>query len=306
MGYYNQDRLPPPRVFVQKPVEEGQVGLDLVAQYFAKELKTETSFELPTERRHEVAMNLAAQNAVEDIAKRRRETGDIPALEELRNGLGLTSLPLRIEGFDIAQLGGKHTVASLVSFKNGVADKKNYRYFKIRSLEGAIDDFGAVREAVARRYTRLINEGIELPDLILIDGGAGQVSAAKEILDSLGVDSDLAGLAKQNEEIYLPGRSEPIVLPKDSPALRVLVAVRDETHRFATGLNQRLRASDLRFGVLEDIAGVGPARARRLLRVFGSIEVLEAASIEGLASAGGMSPELARRVKETLAARHSK
>ena len=124
-------------------------------------------------------------------------------------------------------------------------DKKNYRYFKIRSLEGAIDDFGAVREAVARRYTRLVNEGLDLPDLVLIDGGAGQVSAAKEILDALGVDSDLAGLAKQNEEIYLPGRREPVVLPKDSPALRVLVAVRDETHRFATGLNQKLRASDL-------------------------------------------------------------
>jgi excinuclease ABC subunit C len=184
-----------------------------------------------------------------------------------------------------------------------VPDKKNYRYFKIRSLEGAVDDFGAVREAVARRYTRLINEGLDLPDLILIDGGAGQVSAAREILEALGVDSDLAGLAKRNEEIYLPGRSEPVILPRDSPALRVLVAVRDETHRFATSLNQKLRASDLKFGVLEAIEGVGPARARKLMREFGSLDLIAAAAAEGIAKRGGMGIEAARRVKEKLAGR---
>lgn len=283
-------------------VGAGLASLDVVAQYFERELKSATVFTLPDAKLHEAAMNLAAHNAKEDLAKRRRELGDIPALEELRKELALTSLPTRIEGFDIAQLSGKHTVASLISFKNGVPDKKNYRYFKIRSLEGAIDDFGAVREAVARRYTRLINEGLDLPDLVLIDGGAGQVSAAKEILDALGVDSDLAGLAKQNEEIYLPGRSDPIILPKDSPALRVLVAVRDETHRFATGLNQKLRSSDLRFGVLEEIEGVGPARARRLMKLFSSIDAIALASVESLAKAGGMGTEVAKRVKATLTA----
>lgn len=298
MSYYGKDRPPPPRVFVQKAAE-----FELLTRYFAKELGAEVSIELPVEKRHEAAINLAAQNAVEDLAKRRREMGDIPALEELQKLLGLGSLPARIEGFDIAQLSGKHTVASLVSFRNGVPDKKNYRYFKIRSLEGAIDDFGAVREAVARRYTRLVNEEVELPDLVLIDGGAGQVSAAKEILDALGVDSDLAGLAKQNEEIWLPGRSEPIVLPKDSPALRVLVAVRDETHRFATGLNQKLRAADLRFGILEDIEGVGPTRARRLMRSFGSLDLIASAEIERIAAAGGMGAEAAARVKQALRAR---
>jgi excinuclease ABC subunit C len=312
MSYYGSERLPPPRVFLMRLPDrdgeaaagaEGEAAADLavVAEYFERELGSRTAFALPTERRHEAAMNLAAHNAAEDLAKRRREIGDIPALEELRRVLGLSSLPARIEGFDIAQLSGKHTVASLISFKNGVPDKKNYRYFKIRSLEGAIDDFGAVREAVARRYTRLVNEGLDLPDLVLIDGGAGQVSAAKEILEALGVDSDLAGLAKRDEEIYLPGRADPVVLPRDSPALRVLVAVRDETHRFATGLNQKLRASELRFGVLEEIEGVGPARARRLMREFGSLEMVAAAGIEGLAKAGGMGLEVARLVKETLA-----
>lgn len=296
MSYYGPDRLPPARVFVMKEAE-----LDLVARYFESEFGRSVAFALPAERRHEAAMNLAAQNASEDLAKRRREIGDVAALEELRRALGLAALPARIEGFDIAQLGGTHTVASLVSFRNGVPDKKNYRHFKIRSLEGAIDDFGAIREAVARRYTRLVNEEAELPDLVLVDGGAGQVSAAKEILDGLGVDCDLAGLAKREEEIYLPGRPEPVVLPRDSPALRVLVAVRDETHRFATGLNQKLRAADLKFGTLEGVAGVGPARARRLMRVFGSISVMAAASPESIANAGGMSLEVGKRVKEKLA-----
>jgi len=298
MSYYGPERLPPPRIFVMKEAELG-----LVAQYFSRELGQAVAFALPTERRHEAAMNLAAQNAAEDLAKRRREIGDIAALEEIRKALGLAALPARIEGFDIAQLGGKHTVASLVSFKNGVPDKKGYRHFKIKSLDGAIDDFGAIREAVARRYTRLVNEEAEMPDLVLVDGGAGQVSAAKEILDGLGVDCDLAGLAKREEEIYLPGRPEPVVLPLDSPALRVLVAVRDETHRFATGLNQKLRAAELKFGVLEDVEGVGPARARRLMRVFGSLDVMAAASPESIAKAGGMGIEAAQRVKEALARR---
>lgn len=310
MNYYGSDRIPPEKVFIQKPPAslgeaegaKGAAGIEVVAEYFAREFGARTEFAHPEDGLHAAAMNLAAHNAAEDLAKRRRELGDIPALEELRKRLGLSSLPSRIEGFDIAQLSGKHTVASLISFKNGVPDKKNYRYFKIRSLGGAIDDFGAVREAVARRYTRLINEGLDLPDLVLIDGGAGQVSAAKEILDALGVDSDLAGLAKQNEEIYLPGKSEPIVLPKDSPALRVLVAVRDETHRFATGLNQKLRASDLKFGVLEEIEGVGPARARKLMREFGSLETIAGAGAAAIAKVAGMPLETARLVKERSAA----
>jgi excinuclease ABC subunit C len=301
MSYYGKERLPPPLVFVRAPAAPGEgAGLELVSQYFAREFGLEVRFALPAEKRHEAAMNLAAQNAREELAKRRRELGDTPALEELRRFLGLSCLPVNIEGFDIAQLSGKHTVASLVSFKNGVPDKKNYRYFKIRSLDGAIDDFAAIREAVARRYTRLVNEEAELPDLVLVDGGAGQVGAAKEILDSLGVDCDLAGLAKQNEEIYLPGRADPLVLPKDSPALRVLVAVRDETHRFATGLNQKLRTAELRFGLLEDIEGLGPGRARRLMKAFGSLKAIASAPTEDIAKAGSMGLDVSARVKQAL------
>ncbi len=299
--YYSEARLPPARIFLPEKPE----GLSLVAEFFGRTFGRDVAFALPgeeaeVERRHAAALALALQNAREELTKRRRELGDLPALEELKAALGLSRLPERIEGFDIAQLHGKHTVASLVSFKNGVPDKKNYRYFKIRSLGGAVDDFGAIREAVARRYTKLVNEGAELPDLILVDGGAGQVSAAREILEALCVDSDLAGLAKQNEELYLPGRAAPVILPKDSPALRVLVAVRDETHRFATGLNQRLRASELKFGILESIEGLGKARAARLMRVFGSLEAVAAADAAALAKAGGLGEKRAALVLEAL------
>ena len=320
MNYYGPDRLPPAKVFVQATTSEEKVegaeandeseslqDLGLVAAWFERELASPAAIlspeALPGERRHAATIALAAQNAREDLAKRRREMGDPAALAALREVLGLSRTPDRIEGFDIAQLSGKHTVSSLVSFRNGVPDKKNYRIFKIKSLDGAIDDFASIREAVARRYTKLVNEDAELPDLVLVDGGKGQVSAAKEILDSLGLDCDLAGLAKREEEIWLPGRSEPVALPHDSPALRVLVAVRDETHRFATGHNQRLRAADLKFGLLEAIEGVGPARAKRLLRVFGSLEVLAKASVEDIAEAGKLGSAVAERVKTALEAR---
>jgi len=157
-------------------------------------------------------------------------------------------------------------------------------------LKGAIDDFESMREVVARRYTRVVNEGLERPDFILIDGGKGQASAAKEILDALGLgDIPLAGLAKKFEEIYLPGKSEPVRLPETSPALKVLQAIRDEAHRFATTFNKRLRQKDLSFSLLERVPGVGPKRSRALLEEFGSIPALRAASADDIADRIGIS-----------------
>jgi excinuclease ABC subunit C len=291
--YYGVERMPPPLIFVMKKLET-----KTLTQYFKSQLGAKVRLQIPKEQRHAASMNLAAQNAREELVKRRRELGDRNALVELKSALELSSLPVRIEGFDIAQLSGKHTVASLISFKNGIPDKKNYRYFRIRSLQGSVDDFGAIREAVARRYTRLINEEAELPDLILVDGGAGQVSAAEEVLREIGLDCDLAGLAKKNEELYLPGRLAPVSLPKDSPALRVLVAVRDETHRFATGLSRKLREKDLRFSALSTVKGIGEARSKKLIKAFGSMEGIAAADLEALAKAAGISRETALLVKE--------
>ncbi|GHV89408.1 hypothetical protein AGMMS50267_17680 [Spirochaetia bacterium] len=248
-------------------------------------------------KHHQTVLALARQNAEEDLRRRLKERGAGPALDELAQALGLKTRPERIEGFDIAQLDGKHPVASLISFKNGVPDRKNYRYFKLRSVVGVVDDFAAMREAVHRRYSRLIREGKELPDLVLIDGGIGQVNAAKGVFDELGMDSDVVGLAKRDEELWLPYAGEPVRLSKRSEALKVLQFVRDETHRFATGLNQRLRSKDLAFPTLETLEGIGPKRAAAIMKAYGTLKAVAAAQPEALAETCKLSESAARAVR---------
>lgn len=229
------------------------------------------------------AIQMAKQNAHEDIVRRLRDRGDTPAMEELKRVLNLDCLPVRIEGFDIAHIGGKWPVASLISFYNGNPDKKNYRYFRLKTTDGLIDDFASMKEAVSRRYTRLLNEQADLPDLILIDGGIGQVNAVEGILNSLGLDIPVAGLAKRDEEIYLPGNSIPICLPKRSDALRLLQRVRDETHRLATSRNQNLRTKENTKSIFLDIPGVGEKRALALQKQFTTLENLAAAEESAIA-----------------------
>jgi excinuclease ABC subunit C len=247
--------------------------------------------------RHGAILAMAKQNAEEDLRRRLRERGAGPALDELQQALKLKKRPERIEGFDIAQLDGKHPAASLVSFRNGAPDRKNYRRFKLRSVVGVVDDFASMREVVERRYTRLLRENRELPDLILVDGGMGQVNAAREVLEKLGIDCDIVGLAKRDEELWLPGVKGPVRLSKQSEALRVLQFVRDETHRFATSLNQTLRSKDLRLESLESAEGIGPKRAAALLKHYGSIAAIAAASPDEIAALCGCTGEAARAAR---------
>ena len=247
-------------------------------------------------RRHKAALAMAQFNAKEDAARRVKELGDFPALEELQKILSLDRPPHRIEGFDIAHLHGKYTVASLISFMDGNPDKKNYRIFRLRTTDGIIDDYASMREAVARRYTRLLNEAAELPDLIMIDGGIGQVNAAKAVLDALELDIPLVGLAEKNEELYRPHINKPIVLPRRSAALRVLQRVRDETHRFANTRNNRLRSKEELHLQFEQLPHIGEKRAARLLRSFSSIEKLAAASVEAAAAAARITQAQAEEV----------
>ena len=237
-------------------------------------------------RRHRAALAMARFNAKEDASRRVKELGDFPALEELQKVLSLDHPPHRIEGFDIAHLHGKYTVASLISFKDGNPDKKNYRIFRLRTTDGGIiNDYASMREAVARRYTRLVNEGADLPDLIMIDGGIGQVNAAKSILDALELDIPLVGLAEKNEELYRPHINKPIVLPRRSAALRVLQRVRDETHRFANTRNNRLRSKEGLHLLFEQLPHIGEKRAAILLRSFSTVAKLSVASPEAVAAA---------------------
>lgn len=236
-------------------------------------------------RRHAAVLNMAKSNAHEDIIRRLRERGDMPALEELKNLLSLPKLPDRIEGFDIAHIGGKFPVASLISFWKGNPDKKNYRYFRLKTTNGIIDDFASMREAATRRYSRLKNEGSELPDLILIDGGIGQVNAVDGILKALDLDIPIAGLAKRDEEIWRPHASKPICLPRRSDALRLLQRVRDETHRFATSRNQNLRTKENTVSIFSTLPHVGEKREKILIKAFSTLENLAASQESQVAQA---------------------
>ncbi|MDR0443333.1 MAG: excinuclease ABC subunit UvrC [Treponema sp.] len=296
-SFYESSRPPPPKIYVQPITDLSAFDAIILNGWFREKFNFEPELLIPTEKHHEAILAMARQNAAEDMRKRLRERGAGPALDELARALELQSRPERIEGFDIAQLDGKHPVASLISFKNGIPDRKNYRYFKLRSVIGIVDDFAAMREVVRRRYSRLIREGIELPDLILVDGGIGQVNAAKGVLEELGVDCALVGLAKREEELWLPYAKKAIVLSRESEALKVLQFVRDECHRFATGFNQRLRSKDLFFPVLESVEGIGPKRAAAIMKAYESIANIAAANPQEIAERCKISEASARAVR---------
>ncbi|MDR0637838.1 MAG: excinuclease ABC subunit UvrC [Spirochaetaceae bacterium] len=290
--FYNADRPPPPRIYLAK----GGHDFSRLEAWFKTHFDYVPELLSPDNKRHEAALRMARQNAEEDIRKRVKERGGGPALAELAQVLRLPTNPVRIEGFDIAQLDGKHPVASLISFYNGIPDRKNYRLFKLRTVEGIIDDFQAMREAVGRRYRRLVRENAELPDLILIDGGIGQVNAAKGVLDEIGLACPVAGLAKRDEEVWLPAAKEPIVLSRRSEALKVLQAVRDETHRFATNANQRLRSKDLLLETLQSIEGIGEKKARKIIKAASSLEKIAGMSAKELSGKTSLGIETTRKI----------
>ena len=198
----------------------------------------------------------------------------------------------------------------MVVFEDGKPRSGEYRRFKIRTVSGP-NDFASHQEVLRRRFraTRIGEEGVEearrwaMPDLVIVDGGKGQVSAAKAVLDELGLhDLPLAGLAKEREELFLPGASEPILLPATSPALYLVQRLRDEAHRFAITYHRDLRAKRSVRSAFDDLPGVGPKRKRELMKVFGSIKRVRDAPVEQIAAVPGIGPSLAARIKATLEA----
>ena len=244
-------------------------------------------------------------------------------LAELAQALGLAAPPLRIEGIDISNISGTFKVASLVSFRNGRPDRANYRRFKIKTVEGQ-DDFASVAEVVRRRYTRLLNESkvqspeakvqgpksevpeghAIFPDLILIDGGKGQLGAARAELEKLGLGRiPTIGLAKEFEEIYRPGEKEPLRLSHETGALKLLQRVRDESHRFANTYNAQLRLRKISESILDEFPNIGDRRKAALLRKFGSVQRMRLASVEKLAEVPGFGGKAAAELKAFLEAR---
>lgn len=293
--YYSKTDIYPETLYLPN-----MCNIDYLEKFFKDRSTKKVYIKVPEKGKNYNTVSLAKNNAKMEFEKRIKRDGDFDGLYALKEALDLDELPQRIEGFDIAQLDGHFTVSSLVSFYNGVPDKKNYKRFKIKSLNNQIDDFKSISEAVARRYTRVINDNLERPDLILIDGGKGQVSAAQSILDTLGLDIPLAGLAKKFEHIFIPGKSEPIVLPESSPGLRILQAVRDETHRFATDYNKLLRKKKLNLSSLESVPGIGPQRAKKILLSFGDLNKVKEASPYEISKKASVNIELAETIHEYL------
>jgi excinuclease ABC subunit C len=257
-----------------------------------------------------------ARLAVEQdkLRTQRRRQQRVDALNDLRAALGLDALPVRIECFDISNLGPSHTVASMVVFEGGAAKKSDYRRFKIRKLDGRQDDFAAISEVLSRRLAQYLEQRdrsphdptrdasfAALPGLIVIDGGKGQLSSGVAAVGEL-IEQGVAlvSLAKRLEEVFVPGRKDPILLPLDSAALHLLQRIRDEAHRFAIEHHRIRRDRSMKASILDELPGVGPARKRSLLRHFGSPERFLGASREELESVPGLPGKVARQIHEQL------
>ena len=231
------------------------------------------------------------------------------AMSELQEELNLPRSPKRIECYDVSHIQGTNTVASMSVFQDGKPLSSNYRRFKIKSHDGN-DDFASMREVLSRRFKRLKNarDGGEenasfaaAPDLVLIDGGKGQLSSAVEVMLHLGLqDIQLASIAKREEEIFLPDAAEPVIMPKNSQGLFLLQRARDEAHRFAVTFHRNLRGKSSVKSALDLVPGIGPKRRKMLIRSIGSVKGIREASEDQLAAAPGMTAKVARQIKEHL------
>ncbi len=250
-------------------------------------------------------LNLCQKNAkflLDELSLQKLKQKDhLPfSVRELQKHLRLERPPRRIEGFDISNIQGRDAVASLVCFEDGRPKKSEYRIFKIRS-KSTPDDFAMMHEAVYRRYKRRLEENAPLPDLILIDGGKGQLGSALQALQALNIQNQpILGLAKRLEEVFLPGMGDPMNLPRRSAGLKLLQQVRDEAHRFAIGHFHKLHKKSTLKSPLDEIVGIGPARKAHLLKTFGSLKKIKEASPEELRKKGKLPEKVAENLKKAL------
>jgi len=313
LGYY-QDRLVPRHVALEIPedaAERLEADLRLLA---SRAVTVETPHKGAKRRWIEVAQTNARLRLEEELHRRRKRGGG--AVEALQQALGLAKPPRVIEGFDISHLAGHHTRAAMVRFVDGEPEKSGYRTFGMKTVgetavaagmaaskgEGReVDDFASIGEAVQRRYRGLLERAEGLPDLVLIDGGPGQLAAARESLRSLNLAHlPLCALAKREEEVYTPGRMRPLKLKRSDAALQLLQRVRDEAHRFGITQVQRKSTQAAAGSPLDDVPGIGPKRRAALVQAFAGLEGLRAASVEDLMRVPGVTREVAERVLASL------
>lgn len=298
--YYLDAEDIPQEILLQSELENG----DAVSAWLSRKRGDSVVLVVPAEGEEAKLVRLSANNArflLDDLKIQKLKRADeVPfGVKSLKQDLRLEKLPRRIECFDISNIQGTDSVASMVVFSEGKPKKSAYRKFKIHSVDGP-DDFASMREVVRRRYARLLEEQGEMPDLIMVDGGKGQLSSAVEVLQQLGlVNQPIIGLAKRLEEVFLPGKSEPELIPKTSGGLKLLQQVRDEAHRFAVTFHRSLRAKRTLQTELDLIEGIGKKRANELLEAFGSVQGVKFATTEQLAEIAG--EKVANKIREYFA-----
>jgi excinuclease ABC subunit C len=307
--YYERATSVPPEVLVPALPDEAP---ELEA-FLAGRRGSAVRFRVPQRGDKRELLELATRNATETLQREHaRWLADqgktLAALEELAAALRLPGLPTRIECYDISNFGGAQSVGSMVVFEEGRPRTGEYRRFRIKEVQGS-NDFASHQEVLRRRFKRARSgeEGNEeelrwqMPDLVVIDGGKGQLSAAVEVLGELGYgDMAVVGLAKEREEIFLPDRDEPVLLPTTSPALYLMQRLRDEAHRFAITYHRSLRARAATHSAFDDLPGVGPKRRAALLRVFGSAKRVREAPLDQVAAVPGIGAALAAKIKAGL------
>ena len=300
--YYHQAAFVPREILL--PLQPAETGL--LMDWLMERKGARVAIECPQRGTKRDIVRMAEGNAakyLEDEAARLREANakTLGAVGELGSWLHLSKPPMRMECFDISHIQGSETVASMVVFEGGVPKKSDYRRFKIQSTEGKPDDFMSMREVTERRYGKAAPE--ELPDLIIIDGGKGQLSSALEIIRGAGhLRVPVVGLAKQFEYIFTEGSSDPVILPRHSQALYLVQRIRDEAHRFAITYHRKLRGKRNMVSVLDHVTGIGPKRRKLLWDHFGTLANIKAASVEEMAGLDGMTLPAAQAVYNFFAA----
>ena len=290
---YDEASPPPRRILMEALPPEDEPWADMLS----RRRGSRVTLRVPKRGAKRRLMQTAKTNAAEAFLRHRlrRQTDHNARAKDLRSlqtVLALPEPPLRIEAYDISTIQGRHTVGAMVVLEDGLPRRSHYRRFRIRTVQGQ-DDFSSIEEVIRRRFSAYLQD-LEKPisergkfayppSLVLIDGGPGQIGRAVEVLDRFDLDVPVAGLAKRMEEVYVPGQPEPIVIPRDQPALHLLQRVRDEAHRFALMYHRQLRGKRMIDSILDDVYGIGPARKKALIREFGSVKQLRNADVERLA-----------------------
>ncbi len=292
MQYYIIDELTPKEIIM--PLEPTEISI--LTEWINK--KTSEEILLTVSKENEGLIKIANENAKHTYREMHLIKEIPPAIIRLQNVFKLETPPKIIESFDIAHIQGTYTMAGMVRFVNGLPDNKSYRLFNIKTVTG-IDDFASIKEAVYRRYKRLRDEKIKMPDLILIDGGKGQLTSAIEALNELEVKGlKIIALAKRNEEIYLPNRKIPLILEDNDVGRLFLQKVRDETHRFINTSHGNKRSKEMLKSELENIKGVGSKTIERLYIVFDGIDSIKSASLDDLKKVSGIKHSVVEAIHE--------